>query len=254
MLRKTENSVSFKAGMLAVGVHAGLLIALFLSVNWQTTHTVSVAEVELWDSLPTQSMPPLAKPDVEPEPKAQPEPVIEKPTEPQPAPKAEIVIKEKEKPKLVEKQKPDALSALKKELMLEEQEKEKRAQAEKRTSDLAKLQQELLGENNQQNTAKSSASAGEINQYKAQIQRKIRQKVNNSLCGDGNPELTFEIALSPDGMLQGNPRLVKSSNISACDDAVDRAILQSQPLPLPADVSLRSQFRNLTLKFRPNSE
>ena len=260
MLRKSENSVSFKAGMLAIGVHAGLLVALFLSVNWQTTHTVSIAEVELWDSLPTVSKPPpMPEPRIEAKPEPKPEPVIEKPVEPQPEPKAEIVIKKEVKPKPVEKkpiekQKPDALAALKKELMLEEQQKEKNAQAEKRKADLAKLQQEFLGENNNQSSAKSSASVGEIDKYTNLIKRKIQQNVNKSLCGDGKPELTFEISLTPDGQLQGNPRLVKSSNISACDDAVDRAILQSQPLPLPADVNLRSQFRNLTLKFRPNSE
>jgi len=255
MLRKSENAVSFKAGMLAIGVHVFLLVALFLSINWQTTHTVSIAEVELWDSLPTASKPqPVPEPVIAPEPKPEPkhEPVVEKPVEPQPEPKAEIVIKKEVKPKPVEKPKTDALATLKKELMLEEQQKEKTAQAEKSKNDLAKLQQELLGENSNKDSAKSSASAGEIDKYKAQIQRKIQQNVNKSLCGDGKPELTFEISLSPDGQLQGSPKLMKSSNINACDDAVDRAILQSQPLPLPADVNLRSQFRNLTLKFSPN--
>lgn len=255
MLRKSENAVSLKAGMLAVSVHVILLAALFLSVNWQTTHSVSIAEVELWDSLPTVAKPPpVAEPVIEPKPEPKPQPVLEKPVEPQPEPKAEIVIKKEEKPKPIEKPKPDALAELKKELMLEEQQKEKNAQAEKRKADLANLQQELLGESTNRNNAKSSASTGEVDKYKAQIQRKIQQNVNKTLCGDGKPELVFEIALLPDGMLQGNPKLIKSSNVSACDDAVDRAILQSQPLPLPADVNLRAQFRNLTLKFRPNSD
>jgi len=265
MLRKSENTVSLKAGMLAIGVHVGLFVALLLSVNWQTTHTVSIAEVELWDTIPAVSKPaPIPEPVIAPKPEPKPANVIEKPVEPQLEPKADILIKKEVKPKPpekkplekkpIEKEKPDALAALKKQMMQEVQQKEKDVQADKRKEELSKLQQELLGESKNQNAQKSSASAGEIDKYKAQIQRKIQQKMNKSFCGYGKPELTFEITLSPDGMLQGNPKLIKSSNISACDDAVDRAILTSQPLPLPEDVSLRSQFRNLTLKFRPNDE
>ncbi|MDC1101120.1 cell envelope integrity protein TolA [Methylophilaceae bacterium] len=46
--------------------------------------------------------------------------------------------------------------------------------------------------------------------------------------------------------------MTKSSNISSCDDAVERAIIQSQPLPLPKDSGLFSKLKNLELKFHPN--
>ena len=49
MLRKRDNIDTFKAGMLSVGVHVVLLIALLISFNWKTTHLVNIAEVELWE-------------------------------------------------------------------------------------------------------------------------------------------------------------------------------------------------------------
>jgi len=74
------------------------------------------------------------------------------------------------------------------------------------------------------------------------------------VCGTGKPELVFAIAMMPTGEVSGNPRLVKGSGLPACDQAVERAILQAQPLPLPPQPELFAQFRDLNLKFRPNDE
>ena len=82
MRHKRENTASFKAGMLSIGVHAVLLIALLISFNWKTTHPINIAEVELWDSLPnTAVQKPLPTPElvvVKKEPKPLPK-VDEKP-------------------------------------------------------------------------------------------------------------------------------------------------------------------------------
>ncbi|MDH4234089.1 MAG: TonB C-terminal domain-containing protein, partial [Gallionella sp.] len=45
--------------------------------------------------------------------------------------------------------------------------------------------------------------------------------------------------------------LEKSSGNAAYDNAVERAILKSDPLPLPPDPALFKEFRVLKLKFRP---
>lgn len=264
MIRRHENSVSFKAAMLSVGVHVALLIALLISVNWKTTSSASVAEVELWDSLPSQ---PVAKPLPPPEPMKEPPPEPPKPVEQKPIekveppepkvePKADITVKKVEKKieKPVEKpKKPDALAELKKQ-MLED------AQQKKLPKDdaLKKLQQEALADERAESdkeakAAKSAANASVIGEYTDKIRAKIQRNVNKSLCGDGKPKLTFEITVMPTGDVQGSPRLIQSSKITACDDAVERAILQSQPLPLPPDASLREQFRNLKLEFTPNN-
>lgn len=100
----------------------------------------------------------------------------------------------------------------------------------------------------------SSASAGEVDKATAKIISKIRPLVNKQLCGTGKPELTVVISLMPTGELIGSPRLIKSSGMPACDDAVERAILQAQPLPVPPQPELFSRFRDLNLKFRPNGD
>ena len=54
MIRKHENPVAIKAGVLSVLVHGALLLMLVLSVNFKSSPPVSYTEVELWDSLPNQ--------------------------------------------------------------------------------------------------------------------------------------------------------------------------------------------------------
>lgn len=271
MRHKRENTDSFKAGMLSIGVHAVLLIALLISFNWKTTHPINIAEVELWDSLPNTTVQ---------KPLPTPEPVVVK-TEPKPLPKVE------EKPKQEVKQEPKvdiALEKKKKALELKKEDDKVKAeqalaqkkkipalQEETRQDDsrdkaskakahkdaLQALQQSISADektssNQQAIGAKAAANAGVIGEFQNKIRTKIRGNVNKSLCGDGNPELKFDIGLLPTGQLSGSPKLIKSSGNSACDEAVERAIMASEPLPLPSDSSLFSQFRNLKLTFRPN--
>lgn len=258
MIRRHENSVSFKAGALSFGVHAALLIVLLVSVNWKTTHTPSVAEVELWDSLPQTVQKPVPPPEPvvkEPEP---PKPVEKvEPPEPKIEPKADITVKkiEKkiEKPKEVKK--PDALAELKKQMLEDAQQKDKKPPKEDAVKKLAEkmLAEDMAEGDKQAKAAKSAASDGEVNKYKTQIQRKIQQRVIKTLCGDGNPKLVFEVSLiTVTGELQGHPKLIQSSKITPCDDTVERAILEAAPFDLPKDASLREQFRTLTLEFYPN--
>lgn len=271
MLRQRENSDALRAGAFSVGVHVLLLGALLISFNWKAAHHVSVAEVELWDSLPSESVQQVAQPPkpvpvpklvVPPKPvikeTPKPEPVIEPELEPKP--QVDIVIKKKTPAKVIKKEapkevkKPDALAELQKQLMQDALQKPKPAPDNEA---LKQLQQEILNQGSapagqKPRAAKSTANAGVVDEFKAKIQAKIRTNVNKSLCGDGNPELKFEIGLLPTGQLGGNPKLTKSSGNPACDDAVERAIRVSEPLPLPSDTALFSQFRNLNLTFRPN--
>jgi len=261
MIRRSENSIAVRAGIYAVLVHALLFGVLLISVNWKSVQPMSVAEVELWDKLPSQ-------PPVKPQPVPKPEPVVEPKPEPKPVPKpdpveepkADIQVKkEKIAPPKVEKplppEKPKELP--KPDLAKKELDKKKQEEA------LKKLQQEMLAEDTkpqqaaqkQQGTpgpVTSLASQGEMDKYISAIRSKIHQNVNKELCGNGNPELQFSISLMLTGEISGTPRLVKSSGSTICDEAVERAIIQSQPLPVPKDPGLFSQFRDLKLKFRPN--
>lgn len=264
MLRQRENPESMKAGVLSVLVHVLLLGALLISFNWKTTHPISIAQVELWDSIPAPQQKPVPAPDPIPEPLPvqkdipKPEPVVEPIAKPEP--QVEIAIERK--PVKKEPPKPDVKAEDARKKLLDQMRQEDLKNEPKVTPPpnkdvIKKMQQELLNEDKAAGeqkaaAAKSAASAGAVDEFKAKIQAKIRSHVNKTLCGDGNPELKFEIGLIPTGELSGAPKLVKSSGNTACDDAVERAIRMSEPLPLPQDAGLFSQFRNLKLTFRPN--
>jgi colicin import membrane protein len=66
-----------------------------------------------------------------------------------------------------------------------------------------------------------------------------------------NIKAEFSVTLLPGGEVL-NASLAKSSGNEAYDNAVERAILKAQPLPLPpAEQNLFNKFRDLRLKFSP---
>jgi colicin import membrane protein len=280
MIRSRENPVAVKAGALALVMHAVFLTLMVISFSWKHTQPPLAAQVELWDSLPQPKMetpPPEVKPEPPPppvEPEIKPEPKPEPP--PPPEPKAEIQVKPK--PPVPEVKKPPKEEPKKPDPALKKQEEEKKRLEEKKL-ELERLKKAMLNDLPEQHdetadTKKVSdakaaadaraaadakraadmlaASSGVVDEYKAKIVAKIKRYVNKEVCGTGKPELLFAIALIPSGEVSGSPRLLKSSGIAACDQAVERAILQAQPLPLPPQSELFSQFRDLNLKFRPN--
>lgn len=93
-----------------------------------------------------------------------------------------------------------------------------------------------------------------IGSYIVMIATKIQKNVNRNLCRAGRPEIEFAIILRPDGQLEGAPRILRSSGIASCDDAIERAILQSLPLPVPSDSETFASLRELNLLFRPHDE
>lgn len=276
---------------MAVFVHVLLVGILLFSFQWKAAHTVvSVSGVELWDELPNKSqlMPEPKLPKIEPKPEP-PEPVIEEDPTPEPEPEPEIEPEpepeepkvdielenkkkaEEEKKKLEEEKK--KAQEKKKKLAL----KKKKAAEKKRRDKLKKMQQALLDEDfdpnkkandealkqlQQMNNADlgsenkkraGAASQGIVDIYIAKIQAKVRGNVNKSLCEEGNPEPRFKISLLPNGEFSGSPTLTKSSGNSICDDAVERAIVASEPFPLPSDPGALARFRDLNLKFKPNA-
>ena len=267
MIRRNENPLALRAGALSVLVHVLFFLLLFMGFNWKSVKPLQVAEVELWDALP---MPTVTKPTPKPlQPKHAPEPVVKpKPVPPPPPPaevKADIVVK----PKPPEKPKPEKKPELKK---VEKPKADPRikaaAEAKRREEEMKRLQQMLASEEqqtlaeeqrreSQQMAAERAAQAsaqmqGEMDAALDRIARRIRQFVNRQVCGTGKPVLTFKIALMPTGEIIGNPTLVSGSGIPACDQAVERAIIQAQPLPLPSDPDLIARLRDLELKFKPN--
>jgi colicin import membrane protein len=214
--------------------HAVLIAVLFLGVRFQS-HPPSSVMVELWEP----PAPPPPAPVVEaPKP---PPPVVKPPPEPEPqVKKPEIALPEKPKPK----PKPPPP---KRDLAFEKQLREQAALEQKQVEQLDNQRRErelkdLIAR--QQAAAFSKAIAS----WTDRIRIKVRGNIILPQELPGNPEAIFDVALLPTGEVL-TVRKRKSSGNPAYDDAVERAIMKSSPLPLPED---RSIFRrDLELKFRP---
>ena len=261
MIRPQEKIIAKRSAIYAVSVHIVLILIMIVSFEWRVK-LPQVAEVELWDSIPQPSSKPIEASPVEK--KVEPEPAkpVPKPSKVEEiiksltSDKADISLKQKkeeERKKLEDQKKKDDLKKIQEDLLKQDQ--------------LSKLQQELLQDKSKPslnrhedvkqsnpNPTEGGAKLGEMDKYKVLIQRKIQQNVNKQLCGTSPVELQFEIGLMPTGELIGNPKMLKSSGIPVCDESVERAIFQSQPLPVPTDTDLFSKFKNLKLNFHPNEK
>jgi colicin import membrane protein len=241
-----------QAGALALLVHLGFFALLMFGFSWQKQEPEAVV-VDLWSALPVspRSAPPPKPEPVKVEP-AKPEPRVESKPPPKAEPaKPDIALKAKPEEKKRPEPKPREETPKKPAV-------EKKPVPEQRTEPdrEALLQKQLELINKQQVDAdlarQAAANQSVIGEYKGRIKRKIRGFLNRQPCGDGNPQLEFEIALLPTGQLRGNPILRKGSGLPACDRAVENAIFQADPLPVPPQPEIFSEFRNLHLIIRPN--
>ncbi|MBV9191225.1 MAG: TonB C-terminal domain-containing protein, partial [Betaproteobacteria bacterium] len=151
------------------------------------------------------------------------------------AKKPEIALPEKPKPKAKPKPVPP-----KRDLAFEKQLREQAAAEQRELQD------------RQIRDLAAQASAALRNKALLQWTDKIRAKIRGNIILPqdipGNPEAIFDVTLLPTGEVL-TVRKRQSSGHPGYDDAVDRAIMKSSPLPLPDD---RSLFRrDLQLKFRP---
>ena len=96
-----------------------------------------------------------------------------------------------------------------------------------------------------------SASNRGIDAYKNKIMVKIRGNTVLPPGVQGNPEAVFKVTQLPSGEII-DIKLSKSSGNKALDDAIERAIKKSDPLPLPDQPSLFE--RVLELKYKPFNE
>jgi colicin import membrane protein len=250
MIRSHENPVALKAGALSLLVHIVLLAVLVISFNWKVIQPASIATVELWDELPVKPVMPKPEPVIEP-PKIEAKPPVPEP-KPEPEPKAEIQVKKEALKPKIEPKKPDPK-------IKEQEDKKKRLEEERQKKALDELKRAMLEEDTAKPAAASppgpqtapAVNQGEIDKYGALIESIIKPRINNQLCGTGKPVLVYQIALMPTGELLGEPKLVSSSGIATCDEAVYRAIKLSSPLPKPPPGILQGA-REMNLRFRPN--
>ena len=270
-----EDDHNLQANLFSFLIHFALFIFMIFSIQWQTK-IPNFAEVELWDAVPTQiknkqlQTKPLKNKKIK-KIKVTP-PKIDK-QQLKLNKEAEIKLKKKKNKALERKKKLKEIKKLQAKLLKQEEieklqdkvlEQEKLDKIKEKLLEqerIEKLQDSLRDEELKKKPTiaieadkevLAGVSSGELDRFKALIQQKIQQNVNNQLCGLDRVELEFEISLMPTGDLFGEPKMTQSSKIASCDAAVERAILQSQPLPLPKDKKLFKRLKDLKLKFHPN--
>lgn len=252
-----------QSALLSVAVHALLLLGMVVMVDWKAVHvSPAVMQVTLWDNLapPAPATPPAPEPTPAPQPappEIKPDPVPPAPVTPptpskQPEQAADIALKKQEdtEKKLEEKKREEQKKQEDKLKKLQEALKQQEEDEKLKKLQQAIRQQELQAQ--QAAAAAASADPSVLSYYVGLMERKIRSNVNSGLCVTGNPQLSIELKLTASGDIAGQPKIMKGSGDSVCDDAVLRAILFSKPFELPADDPLaKKQLMDLLLKFKP---
>jgi colicin import membrane protein len=250
---------------LAAAVHLLLLAVLLFGVRWQNRPPEAVV-VELWREPPPPPVQVAPKPEPVPVPAPvveppKPEPVIEKPeiaikeppkpkpeVKPKPVPKPVPKVEPKPKPE-PPKAKPQPQAKVEAKPRPRDDEMQKRMREELAREQLA-LQTDRERQAMKDQLARDSAAARNkgLDEYIARIRTKVKGNWILPMDLKGNPEAIFNVVQLPTGEVL-TVKLVRSSGIAAYDQAVERAILRSSPLPRPPNEALFN--RELELKFRP---
>ncbi|MBL8430192.1 MAG: cell envelope integrity protein TolA [Dechloromonas sp.] len=250
ILDKPEEPGKNYALAFTILVHVALVAFLFFGVQWKRSKP-EVMEVELWSPTPMPAQyvppppPPPPKPEVKPEPlprvEPKPEPVLKKP---------DIVVKEeKKKP---EPKKPEPKPEPKPEV--------KPPPKFDFSKELSRETAELKPRPNTQQMANAAAAEAEqrassnkrgVADYANKIRVRIRSNITLPPSIQGNPEAIFEVNQLPTREVL-SVKLKRSSGNPALDEAIERAIRKSSPLPAPDDPSLFQ--RDLTIKYKPLEE
>ena len=180
--------------------------------------------------------PPKPKPKPEP-PKPKPEPPKPKPEPAKPKPKPEAVKPKPEPVKPVAPAKPRD----------DEMQKQLHAELEREQNSL-KVDRERQDIKDRLMREQAAGNQKALAAYIEKIKAKIKSNINMPQDIKGNPEAIFDVVQLPTGDVL-SVRLRKGSGHRGFDEAVERSILKSSPLPKPDKGELFS--RELTLKYRP---
>jgi colicin import membrane protein len=253
------------AFLLALSMHALLVGALWVSVQWRTEPAGAVV-VELWGAAPaaepTVAAPPLPPPApsrVEPEPER---------------PKADIVIEKKPAPKVEPPPDTKKIEAEKRRVA----EEAKKAEAEKKQRELEQRKQaeaaahaaEQKRDDQRRDAVRRAEEARMLAQagssggspggtpgaggrgdagYAALLAGVIKPRIVYAVPDGTSPGIhaDFEVDLLPTGEILA-VRLIKPSGLPGYDAAVERAIRRTDPFPRKPDGTVE---RTMRLTFRP---
>lgn len=274
---RRRSSGKWIALALAILVNLAFVGVLVFSVTWRNPPAPAVS-AELYappvrTPVPPKPEPPKPEPPKPEPPKPEPpkpEPVKPPPKVEKPDPReAEIALKAKqdeerkrreEADKLraeTERRKREAEEKLKADAKREAEIRERQQREMQALRDQAEREARLRAETEAKARAaaeralvqaENAARARAEGDWIRRIQAKVRGNVILPPDIPGNPEAIFDVVQLPTGEIL-DVQLRKSSGVRSYDDAVQRAILKSSPLPRPERAELFQ--RTLTLKFRP---
>jgi colicin import membrane protein len=223
------------SGAFALGLHILFVLLLIFGVTWSHQQPPEANIVDLWSAIP----PPKSVTEPDKLKRAEPPLPVKEQTPPEPEViKPDIALKEKLEKEQRERLKIEAEKLQEKKLQEQQRAIELEQQKKENAEEAARAQQE-------------AAQAQLRNKYIEAIRRRIRQYIVLPPNMEGNPQAEFDVTVLPGGEVLA-ARLQKSSGVEAYDQAVERAIIKSQPLPLPSPSDpLFKSFRELNLTFRP---
>ncbi|MFZ5522573.1 MAG: cell envelope integrity protein TolA [Pseudomonadota bacterium] len=231
------------AGLLALAVHVAFFSLLYFGFTWQT-QPARMMSVELWRSLPEVEIAPPTVPKIT-EAMQPAQPV--QPLQPEKLTKPDIVLPDKMDKKKVETKSTQQIQLEQKQEKAEQRERIAAEQAAQRAAEAARESAEQAA---RKKAVQDAAVDAMVNEYKAKIITKIRRNIVKPPDVRDDARAEFRVTLLPGGTVL-TVELKRSSGNAAYDNAVERAILKSQPLPLPADMAMFNRFRVLLLVFRP---
>jgi colicin import membrane protein len=238
-----------RGAMLALLVHAGLLVAIAFGVNWRSSEPAGTS-AELWAAVPQAAAPAAVEPPPPPLPKAMPTPEV-KPVEAPPPPKPEVrdadIAIEKAKAEKAQREREEIEQA--KKLQAEREERRKREEAERekrlaaerereRLAALEKLREDQLrritgqagATGAPQATGTAQRDAGPSANYAGKIIARVRPNIVLTESVPATLRAEVEVRAAPDGTITSR-RLIKPSGNPEWDNAVLRAIDRTGELP-----------------------
>jgi len=257
----------------ALVVHAGLIAALTMSIDWRSRQP-EVVSAELWAAVPQAAAPPSLPPSTLPSPAPSPAPapalvapaktpppptVARPPTQPDP----DIAI-DRERRLKAEKQQADKQKADEKKAEEERKKREAAAAAATRAAEekaederLAKQRQEnlrrIMGQAGSApgatgNTGMGTQNAAPSANYLARLRKMLRDQIIFNGTVPGNAATEVSVNATPSGTITRS-HIEKSSGLKEWDDAVTRALEKVGSLPRDADGRVPPSF---VLVFRQN--
>ncbi len=272
---------TFASFLLAVMMHALLVGALWISVQWQLEPQGEIV-AELWGALPEPVVAALPPPP--------PPPTVEAPVPPPPVPQLpdpDIALEQKKKTEAAERLKREEAERLKVEKLKREEaerakaeqrkrdeaerqkaEKLKREQIERQRAEQQKREEAQLEAARKAEEARMLAQAGAAKaggnpnatasvtgsgrgdpNYAAQLISVIRPRIVFAVPEGTSPSVyaDYQVDLLPTGEIL-SVRLLKASGLPGYDAAVERAIRRTDPFPRKRDGTVD---RTVTIRFRP---